>query len=118
MKNALFFFVTLLIASCYNLDDDVFSTAVRPPMFPGNEWVKVADPVKLGWSVERLDQARTYAEAIKSDAVMIVDDGRLIAAWGETSRKYYVASVRKSYLSVLYGFAVGQSILLPATLGE
>ncbi|GAB3642437.1 serine hydrolase domain-containing protein [Spirosoma arcticum] len=118
MKNALFLFVALLTASCYKLDDDVFSTAQQVPAFPGNEWVKIADPAKQGWSAGKLNEARTYAEAIKSDAVMIIDDGRLIAAWGETSRKYYVASVRKSYLSVLYGFAVGQSVSLSATLGE
>lgn len=118
MKNVLILLIMLIFAGCYDLDDDTFITSAQAPAFPDKEWVKVADPEQRGWSVQKLNDARNYAEDIKSDAVMVIDDGRLIAAWGDTDKKYYVASVRKSYLSVLYGFYVGQSISLSATLAD
>lgn len=118
MKNVLILLIMLFGAGCYHLDDDTFTTSAQAPAFPDKEWIKVADLQQQGWSSQKLNEARDYAEDIKSDAVMIIDDGRLIAAWGNTDKKYYVASVRKSYLSVLYGFYVGQSILLSANLAD
>lgn len=117
MKNVRFLLLALIGAGCYNLNDDAFTSVAQAPAFPGREWVK-ADPEQHGWSAQKLNDAREYAEDIKSDAVMVIDDGRLIAAWGNTDRKYYVASVRKSFLSVLYGYFADQSISLTATLGE
>ncbi|RYC66584.1 serine hydrolase domain-containing protein [Spirosoma sordidisoli] len=118
MKNLIFSLATLLVAGCHELTDDGFRTDAQPPTFPDKEWVKVANPETYGWSTSRLNEARQYAGSIKSETVMVIDEGRLMAAWGNTDKKYYVASVRKSLLSVLYGFYVNQSISLSATLGE
>lgn len=118
MKNVLIAVVMIGIFGCQKLTDDVFETAVQAPAFPDREWIKVADPEAYNWSTKGLSDARQYAESIKSETVMIIDDGRLVAAWGDTDRKYYVASVRKSYLSVLFGLYTNQSISLSATLGE
>ncbi|WP_442582241.1 serine hydrolase domain-containing protein [Mesorhizobium sp. ASY16-5R] len=70
-------------------------------------WQEV-DPTTLGWSADRLEAARRQSAALKPTAVMIVQDGRVIASWGDTSRKVNVASVRKSLLSALYGIAVAE----------
>ena len=78
-----------------------------------------ADPAMAGWSVERLEVAREHTAALKPTALMIVQDGRVIAAWGDTSRKVNIASVRKSLLSALYGIAVAEGrIALSATLAD
>lgn len=50
---------------------------------------------------------------------MVVQDGRVIASWGDVSRKVNVASVCKSLLSALYGIAVGERrIDLGSTLAD
>jgi CubicO group peptidase (beta-lactamase class C family) len=50
---------------------------------------------------------------------MIVQDGRVIASWGDASHKVNVASVRKSLLSALYGIAVGEGrINLSSSLAD
>jgi len=50
---------------------------------------------------------------------MIVQDGHVIAQWGDVSRKVEMASVRKSLLSALYGSAVAERrIDLSANLAE
>ena len=67
-----------------------------------------ADPASAGWSVEELKAAQNYAAALKPTAVMVVQDGKVIASWGDVSRKVNVASVRKSLLSALYGIAISE----------
>src|SRR4051794_28191984 len=69
---------------------------------PTREWRTVA-PDRVGWSAERLDAARAYSEKIGSAAVMVVVHGSIVASWGQTDRKQYVASARKSLLSALIG---------------
>jgi len=83
---------------------------VRPgTIFPGTEWAWAESPEALGWSSEKLAAARAYADRIGSAAVMIVDDGLVVDAWGDIERKYHCHSMRKSLMSALYGvfFAEG-----------
>ncbi|MGI2036440.1 serine hydrolase domain-containing protein [Rhizobium panacihumi] len=78
-----------------------------------------ADPASSGWSVEKLNSAQDYAASLKSTAVMVVQDGKVIASWGDVSREVNVASVRKSLLSALYGIAVSEGrISLASTLAD
>lgn len=74
-------------------------------MYPMHNW-EVLNPSAAGWSTDLLDKARAYAAAAGSSAVMIVHHGRVIAEWGDTSRRTDFASVRKSLLSALFGIAV------------
>jgi CubicO group peptidase (beta-lactamase class C family) len=68
---------------------------------PGKHW----DHSTEGWSPERLLLAKAEADRIKSSAVLVVQHGKVVADWGETSRPIYLHSVRKSLLSSLYGIA-------------
>lgn len=79
--------------------------------YPGDTWKKVASPEVLGWSSEKLNQARKYSESMGSDAVMIIENGLIVDEWGETSQNWPVASVRKSFLSALYGIYVNKGII-------
>lgn len=77
------------------------------------------DPTAAGWSAERLEAARLEAKSLRPTALMVVQDGRVIARWGDTSRKVNMASVRKSLLSALYGSAIAEGrIKLSASLAE
>jgi CubicO group peptidase (beta-lactamase class C family) len=74
-------------------------------VYPTPHW-EILKPSAAGWSADLLDKARSYAAAAGSSAVMIVQHGRVIAEWGDTSRRTDVASVRKSLLSALFGIAI------------
>src|SRR5687767_12573312 len=89
-------------------------TAEAQYIYPGRHW-QPADPAALGWSVERLDAAHAYAKEIGPSAVMIVHRGALVAAWGDVDRRHAVQSVRKSFLSALYGTS---NIDVEATLAD
>lgn len=78
-----------------------------------------ADAAPVGWSVDRLKSAQDYAAKLEPTALMVVQDGKVVASWGDVSRKVNVASVRKSLLSALYGIAVSEGrISLASTLTD
>lgn len=79
--------------------------------YPGAAWERLPEPESLGWSVTKLQAARDYAATIHTAAVMIVVDGRVLDEWGDTKVRYNVHSVRKSFLSALYGIAVSQGAI-------
>src|SRR5947209_12449064 len=72
--------------------------APAPPVFPGTSWEK-ADPAKAGWALSKLNAVEDYVREIGSTAVMVVQDGRAIASFGDVGRKVHVRSVRKSVMS-------------------
>ncbi len=74
-------------------------------IYPGASWSHV-EPSQLGWSSEKLDAARAYADSIDTEAVMVVVGGRVLDEWGPTDRRFNVHSIRKSLLSALYGIHV------------
>lgn len=73
---------------------------------PGAAWEQVASPERLGWSPEKLKVARDYAATINTAAVMLIVDGKVLDQWGDTATKYNVHSIRKSFLSAMFGIHV------------
>ena len=95
------------------------AASAQSPVYPGASWERVRSPEEVGWSSAGLAKAREYSESLGSAAVMVVHRGRVVAEWGETSRKFPVHSIRKSLLSSLYGIFVERGrIDLDATLAE
>ncbi len=87
--------------------------------YPASTWNHVAEPEALGWSSEMLARARAFADSIGSAGVMVVDDGWVIASWGEVAKPYRTHSTRKAMLSSLYGIYAAQSMIdISATLGD
>jgi CubicO group peptidase (beta-lactamase class C family) len=72
---------------------------------PGEGWMRFVDPADAGFDPAKLDAARATWEALPSSAFLVVADGAVVAAWGDVERRYMCHSVRKSFLSALYGIA-------------
>jgi CubicO group peptidase (beta-lactamase class C family) len=86
---------------------------------PAGPWLMVATPKEAGFSTDRLEAAFGFADSVQSGAVMIVHQGRVVAAWGDVARKFQAHSIRKSLTSALIGIAVDRSLLdLDSTLTE
>lgn len=76
-------------------------------------------PESRGWSTEKLDAARRFAESAGTVAVFLVQGGEVVMEWGETTRRINVHSIRKSFLSALYGVpACASRINLEDTLAK
>lgn len=84
--------------------------------FPGKEWERRRGP---NWSAAKLKEAREFSSMLKTAAVLIVQDGAIVDEWGETAKEYMCHSMRKSFLSALFGIQVAAGkIDLEKTLAE
>jgi CubicO group peptidase (beta-lactamase class C family) len=87
------------------------SAAPVEPIYPGALWDKAASPEALGYSTAGLREAREYTKTIQTAAVMIAVGGQVLDEWGETTTKFNVHSIRKSFLSALYGIHAAEEPL-------
>jgi CubicO group peptidase (beta-lactamase class C family) len=74
-------------------------------MEPAEEttWEYHSSPEEAGFNPEALDQARAYYESLNSTAAMVVSEGKVLFSWGDVTKNTNAHSVRKSFLSALYG---------------
>ena len=71
--------------------------------FPGDRWMRYADVQQAGFDGAKLAAARETWEGLPSSAFMVIADGAVVASWGEVERRFMCHSVRKSFMSALYG---------------
>lgn len=81
--------------------------------------LEVIAPEDVGWSSQKLEEAKAFAEKIKSAAVMALYDGKVFISWGNVTTKYPIHSIRKPLLNALCGIYWGHGkINLDATLED
>ena len=89
-------------------------------VFPGKTWqyVERGDLPAIGWSPELLQKTTTFIrDNSHTTGLVVVDRGRVVYQYGDVQELSYVASVRKSILSMLYGYWVENgTIKLDTTL--
>lgn len=86
---------------------------------PQANWLHYADPAEAGFDPLKLQNAEATWETLPSSAFMIVADGAVVAAWGDVERRFMCHSVRKSFMSAVYGiFWDQQRIDLNKTLAD
>ncbi|MBN2312848.1 MAG: serine hydrolase [Sedimentisphaerales bacterium] len=113
----LIIFPILLLSSCATGPDA--KCPCFQQIYPGETWWMYARPEEAGFSYEKLAEARQYSEAIGSAAVMVIYDGAVVAHWGDIETRYMCHSVRKSFLSALYGIHVAEgNIDLDKTMAQ
>ena len=78
---------------------------------PGAHWDSISGAAARAWSADSLRAIGTSVAALGSGAVVVIEDGRLVAQWGEPARRFPLASVRKSLLNALLGIEVARGRL-------
>jgi CubicO group peptidase (beta-lactamase class C family) len=102
---------TLIVALAFILT----ATLAPARAEPGRHW---PPPDPAGWPKQALTSLDQYVAARQPVALMLIHDGKPVAAYGDLARRVDVASIRKSLLSALYGQAVDEGrIDLDTTLG-
>src|SRR5688572_4706058 len=95
------------------------TAAALAPVYPGATWDSIANPEALGWSREGLEQVRAKLATMPSTGFMAVVGGRVLMSYGDLQALSYLASVRKSVLSMLYGnYVANGTVRLDKTLAE
>lgn len=103
--------VALGVVSCSSATST--TSAARPSatytasvdVFPGAEWERVPSAAAAGWSQAGLDSARARLSTLPTTGFVVVVGGRVLMEYGDLTAQSYLASVRKSVLSMLYGIA-------------
>ena len=89
------------------------------PTFPGAEWQRIERPECAGWSAAGLAQVRERLSQMATTGFVAVVGGRVLMDYGDLQAISYLASVRKSVLSMLYGIYVERgAINLDQTLEQ
>ncbi|PHS79322.1 MAG: hypothetical protein COB59_02215 [Rhodospirillaceae bacterium] len=125
MKNVLFIFVFALFfgnSPVFAKEPGLSTLEVyddQQAYFPEKQWSVIADPKSMGWSKDRLAVAKKFSDSLQTSALMIIENGVVVGAWGDLKKRYRAHSMRKSFLSALYGKPVQDGeIDLSSTLGD
>ena len=111
-------FTLLLSALSFRAAAEDFTHAIHvsdQPVFPGVDWERETN----GLSPETVRGVDAFVHALDTTGLMVVKKGRVVYEYGDVKRLSYLASSRKSVLSMLYGANMaGGKIRLDATLKE
>ena len=76
-------------------------------------------PEQAGWSSQTLDDAARKADELGYSAFTIWYDGKDMFSWGDVQKNYKCHSIRKAFLSALYGIYVEKGMIdLDLTIEE
>lgn len=98
-----------------------FIRCTEDPASQGNDEnsLKYVIPEDVGYSSEKLDEAKQFAETTGFASMMALYDGKVFFSWGDITRNYKCHSIRKPFLSSLYGIYVTNGVIdLDETLEE
>lgn len=82
--------------------------AIASAQNPGQHWLRYKTPEQAGWSSEQL---ATVCRNSNANAVLLVQNGKIVYAYGEYWRRIKCHSMRKSFLSALYGIYVERGMI-------
>jgi CubicO group peptidase (beta-lactamase class C family) len=89
------------------------------PTFPGTSWEVIAEPAAVGYRASGLAAVRDYLATLPTTAFMAVVGGRVLFSYGDLDSLSYLASARKSVLSMLYGkYVADGTVKLDRTLAQ
>ncbi|MCI0437346.1 MAG: beta-lactamase family protein [Gemmatimonadetes bacterium] len=87
--------------------------------YPAAEWMAINRAECAGYSTHGLQQVRDRLSTMHTTGFMAIVGGRVLMEYGDVRVVSYLASVRKSVLSMLYGIYVERGMIdLDATLAE
>jgi CubicO group peptidase (beta-lactamase class C family) len=86
---------------------------------PGSSWERFARPEDAGFHRAGLDILGETLFTKPTTSLLVVKSGRIVYSYGDTSHVSYLASARKSVLSMLYGnYVANGKIDLNKTVGD
>jgi len=88
-------------------------------VYPGDTWLRIENPASVGYSQAGLDKVTEYVKTLDTTGLLVVVGGRVLYEYGDLEQLSYLASVRKSILSILYGkYVTDWTIRLNTTLEQ
>lgn len=96
------FFILILAFFCLNKSHKVFAQEQKHEKNK-HSWVRITNIESVGFSQGKLNDLRAYCKTISTTGLMGIYKGKVFFEYGDIKRVSYIASVRKSVLSMIYG---------------
>jgi len=94
----------------------LFFKVIASAQNPGEHWVRFKTPEQAGWSSEQLEKVCKNSNA---NSVVLVYQGKIVYTYGDYCRRIKCHSMRKSFLSALYGIYIDRGMIDTAeTIGS
>lgn len=101
--------------SCSSIENannqNLSNLAEQEPCFPKVEWEKIEDPQSIGFKSDVEAIVREKLQSMKTTSMVIAVGGKILCDYGDPTELSYIASVRKSVLSILYGPYVEEGVI-------
>ena len=97
-----------------------FLTVAQSSVYPDSTWERIVNPADYGWDNAMLKQLRSFIiDSAHTTGFMVVQQGKVLVDYGDVQELSYLASCRKSVLSMLYGpFIENGKIKLNTTIEQ
>jgi CubicO group peptidase (beta-lactamase class C family) len=88
--------------------------------YPDSSWERIINPADYGWNNTKLKQLRSFIiDSAHTTGMVVVQHGKVLFEFGDVQELSYLASCRKSVLSMLYGpFVENGKIQLNTTIEQ
>ncbi len=98
----------------------IFSCGTHKPAFKGIAWEKYPSAATAGFDEAKLADLTNYIdESARTTGLVAIYKGKIVYTYGDVEKISYIASCRKSVLSMLYGRYVDDGTIdLNTTIGE
>lgn len=113
-----FFILLFLIGYIGNVNSQNLSD--KKIYYPDTTWDYIDNPFDLGWDIERLiDLQQFVLSNTSATGFLVIFNGKILVRYGDIEEISYIASCRKSVLSMLYGKYVDNGTIdLSKTIGD
>ncbi len=118
-KKTLMFQTIILTLFILLMTSEAIFGLTESDRYPDDHWMRFTNVYEAGFDSVKLEEAKAAWEELPSSAFLVIADGSVVAAWGDVKRRFMCHSVRKSFLSALYGIYWDQAkIELNKTLAD
>ncbi|CAM1342847.1 serine hydrolase domain-containing protein [Tenacibaculum amylolyticum] len=119
MKKIVFIVLSLIVMTTFTFCSSPQDWFYKRSSFQGTPLKKNLSLQNTDYTKARLDSFENYLKKLHTTSLMVVQNGEVIYKYGNTSKINYLASCRKSVLSMLYGkYVENGTINLKETIGE
>lgn len=108
--------LTIILLTIFIIDSKSQNNAI----FPDTLWLKYDTIEKVGYDSQKIKVINRFIiDSLNTTGLMVVVDGKILFDYGDTEELSYIASCRKSILSMMYGKYVDDNTIdLDKTLKE
>jgi hypothetical protein len=114
------FLLLLLFFPCLSFCQQAKVAESNNHIYPDSTWQYVNDPAKRGWNNDSINKLKRFIiDSTNATGMVVIQSGKILFDYGDIKETSYLASCRKSILSMLYGpFVKTGKINLGTTLEQ